>query len=131
MTKKIAIKSVRVFTEEFRKARVKDYETGQYSVLEMAKLFSIQPVVLYRWIYKYSAYNKRRIKIVEMADSSKQKVKELQKRIAELEQIVGQKQLNIDFLEKMIELAKDQYGIDVKKNSDTPPSTGSEQILKP
>lgn len=130
MTKKITIKSSRVFSEEFKKARVKDYETGQFSVLELSKLYSIQTVILYRWIYKFSAYNKRRIKIVEMADSSKQKLKDLQKRISELEQIVGQKQLNIDFLEKMIELAKDNYGIDVKKNFDTPPSTGSGKTSK-
>jgi len=65
-----------------------------------------------------------------MANSSEHKLKELQKRISDLEQIVGQKQLNIDFLEKMIELAKGQYGIDIKKNSDTPPSSGSETTSK-
>jgi hypothetical protein len=65
-----------------------------------------------------------------MANSSKLKVKELHKRIEELERIVGQKQLNIDFLEKMIELATDQYGIEIKKNFDTPPSTGSEKTSK-
>ena len=46
-------------------------------------------------------------------------------RIAELERIVGQKQLNIDYLEKVIELAKEELGIDIKKNSDTPQSGGS------
>jgi transposase-like protein len=131
MTKQVTIRRARVFSEEFRKARVKEYETGQFSVQEMVKLFSISHVVLYRWIYRYSTYNKRGIKIVEMADSSKQRVKDMQKRIAELERIVGQKQLNIDFLEKMIELAKEEYGIDVKKNSDTPPSTGSGPTSKP
>ena len=45
-----------------------------------------------------------------MADSSKKRLKELSQRIGELDRIVGQKQLNIDFLEKMIELAKDEYG---------------------
>jgi transposase len=65
-----------------------------------------------------------------MADSSKKKLKELHQRIQDLERIVGQKQLNIDFLEKMIELAKDSYGIDIKKNSDTPPSAGSEKTSK-
>ena len=65
-----------------------------------------------------------------MADSSKKKVKELNARIQELERIVGQKQLNIDFLEKMIEIAKEHYGIDIKKNSGTPRSTGSEKTLK-
>jgi transposase len=130
MKDKNTIRSSRLFSEEFKKARVKEYETGQFSVLELSRLYSINAVVLYRWIYRYSAYNKRRIKVVEMADSGKQKVKELQKRISELERIVGQKQLNIDFLEKMIELAKDQYGIDVKKNFDTPPSTGLEKTTK-
>lgn len=130
MTKKITVKSGRVFSEDFKKSCVHDYETGQFSVVELSKLYKIHPVMIYRWIYKYSAYNKRRIKVVEMADSSKQKVKDLQKRISELERVVGQKQLNIDFLEKMIEIAKDQYGIDIKKNSDTPPSTGSEKTSK-
>ena len=127
MTKKILLKSSRIFSEEFRKTCVKEYETGQFSVLELSKLYQIQTNVIYRWIHKYSAYNKRRIKVVEMADSSKQKLKELQKRIADLERIVGQKQLNIDFLEKMMEIAKEQYGIDIKKNSGIPPSAGSEK----
>ncbi len=65
-----------------------------------------------------------------MADSGKQKLKDLQKKISELERIVGQKQLNIDFLEKMIEIAKEHYGIDIKKNFDTPPSAGSEKTSK-
>lgn len=130
MTRKITIKSNRIFAEEFKKTCVKEYESGQFSVLELSKLYQINAVIIYRWIYKYSAYNKRKIKVVEMATSSKQRLKELQKRISDLERVVGQKQLNIDFLEKMIEIAKNEYGIDFKKNFDTPPSTGSEKISK-
>jgi len=131
MTRKITIQSRRIFSEEFKKSCVKEYESGQFSVLELAKLYQINGVIIYRWIYKYSAYNKRKIKVVEMATSSKQKLKELQKKISDLERVVGQKQLNIDFLEKMIEIAKNECGIDIKKNFDTPPSTGSEKISKP
>lgn len=130
MTKQIKVQAQRVFTEDFKKSCVNDYETGQFSVRELSQLYKINAVIIYRWIYKYSAYNKRRIKVVEMPDSSKLKVKDLQKRISDLERIVGQKQINIDFLEKMIELAKDHYGIDIKKNFDTPPSTGSEKTSK-
>jgi transposase len=130
MTKKITLRSSRIFSDEFKKTCVKEYETGQFTVLELARLYQIRRVLIYRWIHKYSTYNKRGIKVVEMADSSKQKIKELQKKIADLERIVGQKQLNIDFLDKMIEIAKDQYGIDIKKNFDTPPSPGSEKTSK-
>ena len=130
MTRKITIQSRRIFSEEFKKTCVKEYESGQFSVLELSKLYYIKGVIIYRWIYKYSTYNKRRVKVVEMATSSKEKLKELQKRISDLERVVGQKQLNIDFLEKMIEIAKNDYGIDIKKNFNTPPSTGSEKTSK-
>lgn len=125
MRKKTQINSRRVFSEEFRKALVSDFESGKLSVGELSEIHSISSSIIYRWIYRYSSYQKRNIKVVEMADSSTYKVKELQKRIADLERALGQKQFTIDFLEKMIELARQQYGIDIKKNSDTPPSAGS------
>lgn len=126
----MSLKPVRIFSEEFRKERVKEYEKGEFTVKELSRLFSIKEGVIYRWIYKYSAYNKRGIKVVEMSESSSKKVKDLQKRIRELEQIVGQKQLNIDFLEKMIEIAKEQYGLDIKKKSGTQPLSGLDQVGK-
>ena len=60
-----------------------------------------------------------------MKNSQAEKIKKMEARIKELEQAVGQKQMNIDYLEKMIDLAKEYYDIDIKKNSDTPHSGGS------
>src|SRR5688572_30772663 len=110
MAAKGKIQSHRIFSEDFKKSLVKDYESGNFSIKELCLLHRISSPIIYRWIYRYSTFQKKGVKIVEMSESSSQKVKDLQKRIAELERIVGQKQLNIDFLEKMIELAKDHYG---------------------
>jgi transposase len=123
-TKKVTINSRRIFSEEFKKARIKEYESGKFTVCEIGRLYGIQPNIIYRWIYKYSIYNKKSVKIVEMSESSTHKLKELEYRIKELEQIVGQKQLKIDYLEKMIELAGKEHDIDIKKNSDTLQSGG-------
>ena len=101
---KALIQAKRIFSEDFKKSLVKDYESGKFSVLQLSQLYSIATPVLYRWIYRYSTYQKKNIKIVEMAGSSSQKLKELQKKVAELERIVGQKQLNIDFLEKIAKI---------------------------
>jgi len=60
-----------------------------------------------------------------MKDSSTQKLKALEQKVKELERTVGQKQVQIDYLEKMIDIAKDDLNIDIKKNSDTPQSSGS------
>ena len=129
-TKKVFLRIIRKYSEEFKRSCVKDYETGKYSIKEISLLYGIHHQCIYTWIYKYSSYNKKKVRVVEMEESSLKKVKDLQERIKELERIVGQKQLNIDFLEKMIEIAKEQYGIDVKKNFNTLQSNGSDSIEK-
>jgi len=128
--KRVKLQARRLFSEEFKKARIQEYEKGEYSVRELSRLFNIHEKVIYRWIYKYSTYNKKGAIIVEMKGSGKQKLKDYEKRIAELERALGQKQLNIDYLEKMIELAEDEYQIKIKKNSDTPLLHGSGQTGK-
>jgi len=65
-----------------------------------------------------------------MNNSSSNKVKQLEQKVAELEQKVGQKQIKIDYLEKVIDIAKDELKIDIKKNSNTPQSTGSDKTRK-
>jgi uncharacterized coiled-coil protein SlyX len=63
---------------------------------------------------------------VEKSQSSSQKMKDQEKRIAELERVLGQKQMQIDYLEKMMELAGDELNIDIKKNFNTSQLGGSE-----
>ena len=124
------IKRYRRYSEEFKLKIVREYESGKYSVYEMEKIYDITNKSIYSWIYKYSEYNKKSIQVVEMKDSQADKVKKLEARIQELERFVGQKQMKIDYLEKMIDLAKEHYDIDIKKNSDTPQSGGSKIIEK-
>lgn len=125
-----ALRKQRTYSEEFKRQVVQDFESGQFSVLQLEKLHGISNVSIYNWIYKFSTFNEKGSRIVEMKDSSTQKLKELQIRVKELEAIVGRKQISIDYLEKMIDIAKDEYDIDIKKNFDTPQSTGSEDIKK-
>jgi predicted RNase H-like nuclease (RuvC/YqgF family) len=93
--------------------------------MELERLHGVTNNSIYKWIYKYSTFSEKGYRIVEMKQSSQKKVKELQARIKELESMVGRKQIKIDYLEKMIELAKDELAIDIKKNYNTPQSAGS------
>ena len=124
------IKKYRKYTESFKKSLVRDYESGLYSVCQLEKLHGIGNQSIYSWIYKYSTYNERGYRVVEMKDSSSKRVKELERKVAELERKVGQKQIKIDYLEKMMDIAKDELKIDIKKNYGTPQSTGSEKAKK-
>jgi transposase len=120
------ISKQRKFSEEFKKSIVNDFESGKFSVLQLERLHKIKSPIIYRWIYKFSNHNQRGQRIVEMKDSSTQKLKALEQKIKELERTVGQKQIQIDYLEKMIDIAKDELNIDIKKNSNTPQSSGSD-----
>ena len=104
-----------------------EFEKGMFSVPQLEKLHRISNKSIYRWIYKYSTFNEKGFRIIEMKQSSTQKVRELEKRIKELERTVGLKQIKIDYLDKMIEIAKDELNIDIKKNFDTLQSPGSEK----
>jgi transposase-like protein len=119
------INSNRRYSEEFKRKLVDDFEKGVMTVVQMERFYGIGNSLIYDWIYKYSTYNKKNIRIVEMKDSQTNKLKELEEKVKELERAVGQKQIMIDYLEKMIDLAKESYSIDIKKNFNTPHSGGS------
>ena len=124
------IRKHRVYSEEFKKELVNFYESGKYSVLQLERLYGVNNVTIYNWIYKFSTFNEKGIRVVEMKDSNIDKLKHLELKIKELEQAVGQKQIKIDYLEKMIDIAKDEFSIDIKKNSNTPQSVGSLKTRK-
>lgn|SRR5690606_25993252 len=120
-----SIRKHRKYSIEFKKRIVSDFESGKYSVPQLEKLHGIGNGSIYAWIYKFSTFNEKGFRIVEMKESSSKKMKELEARVKELEGTVGRKQIMIDYLEKMIEVARDELDIDIKKNFGTPRSTGS------
>jgi transposase len=124
------IRKKRRFSKEFKKSLVSDFESGRFSVLQLSRLHQISNQTIYNWITKLSTFNDSTFRIVEMKDSTSERLKHQDQKIKDLERIVGQKQINIEFLEKMIELAKADLGIDIKKNYSTPQSTGSESTEK-
>ena len=120
----------RHYSEEFKREIVSIFESGKLSVLQIQKLYGVNNVSVYNWIYKFSTFNEKGFRIVEMKESNVEKMKELELKVRELEQAVGQKQIKIDYLEKMIGIANDELKIDIKKNSSTQQSTGSKTTKK-
>lgn len=120
-----AIAKRRRYSEEFKKSIVQDFESGRFSVLQLERLHGVSNVTIYKWIYKYSTFNQEGYRVVEKKSSSQSKVRDLEKKVKELEATLGRKQIQIDYLETMMEVAKDELNIDIKKNFATPHSKGS------
>ena len=125
-----SIRKQRRYSEEFKRRLVSDFEKGKLSVPQLEKLHGVPHATIYRWIYKFSIFNESGFRVIEMKDSSNKKMKELEARVKELERTVGRKQIMIDYLEKKMEIAKDELDIDIKKNFGTTQSNGSGKTNK-
>jgi transposase len=116
----------RHFSEDFKRQKVSEIERKVSTVLEISRQYEVTATNVYRWIEKYGSKSmKRKKRLIVESESDTRKLLELKARIAELERMVGQKQILIDFQEKMTDLAEERYGIDIKKKSDSTPSCGS------
>ena len=120
----------RSFSEDFKKGKIRDLERNITSIPDICRTYSVSRSSVYKWIYKYSAMAKKQVKQVVEAKSDTQKIKALEERIKELERIVGQKQLLLEFKDKMIEIAEETYGVDIKKKLSSKLSPGTTSTVK-
>ena len=115
----------RRFSEDFKKKKVKELECNLISVSDICKTYSVTRAAVYKWVYKYSIMAKKNVRQIVEAKSDTQKIRMLEERIKELERLVGQKQIMIEFKDKMIEIAESTYGVEIKKKVGSKLSSGS------
>jgi transposase-like protein len=114
-----SIKTVRHFSEEIRRQTVSDIESGKCSITQAGRELGVSVQSIYKWIYKYSRYLvKNKVMVVEN-QSEGYRTKELEAKIKELQAALGRKSMENEFLEKIIDLANEELGTDLKKNFNT------------
>jgi len=129
MSKKY-LRQRRQFSPTLRKEIVGLIESGKLSVAAATREYNVSSTSIYKWIHRYSTYNKKGAVLVVDKDTQSKKIEEMQQRIAELEQAVGHKQMKLDYYKKFIELASDEVGEDLKKKCETGALSGSSNTKK-
>jgi len=124
---KLEIKERRIFSDALKKQVVKDLVSKRTSIKQAMAEHQVSAQSIYRWLYRFSAAHESKCTLVVQMKSEATKTQDLQKRLAELERIVGQKQLEIDFLNKLLEIGSKELDFDIKKNfsSKLPNGSGS------
>lgn len=125
----------RYFSEDFKRKKVREIERNITSIAEICREYQVSNTAVYKWIYKYSNMRKKGVKQVIEARSDTRRIQQLKEQLKELERVIGQKQLLIDFQQKAIELAEKEYNIDIKKKFGEKPFsgigiTGSNTLIK-
>jgi transposase-like protein len=123
----------RTFSDTFKRDKVRQIELGLIRLSEVSKQYNVSYTAIYRWLRKFGVHKETPERIIVETMSDTRALREMKERLAELERLVGQKQIEIDFYQKMIDLAQEHYGIEIKKNYFTQPcdTSGSDEKNTP
>lgn len=105
----------RVFDLELKLKLVKQIEKGELRVLDVSRIYGVSLTAVYKWLRKYSELYANKNRVIVESKSLSKKNKEQLDRIKDLERALGQKQMRIDYLEKLVETASDRIGEDIEK----------------
>lgn len=118
-------RQVRYFSEDFKRKKVSEIERNLAKVSEICREYQVTRAAVYKWVYKYSKMRKRSERQVVESGSDSRKILALKEQVKELERIIGEKQVKLDFQEKMIDLAEQEYKVDIKKKFSGKRSSGT------
>lgn len=121
--------ATRYFSDEFKRSKVQKLLKKELTVQQISDLYEVSRSSIYKWLYKYSPLEKGTNQVVQM-ESESFKTQQLLTQVAELERIIGQKQLELDYLHKTIEIASEEVGYDLKKKYAPKSSSGSNPTTK-
>ena len=125
---KVSLKPRRIFSDKLKKKIVKDIDQGRVNVTGACREYELSQQAVYKWLKKFSTHLHPSTTLVMQMDSEQYRSKELEKKVAELEAALGRKQMEIDYLNKLIEIAGQDIGTDLKKNTSIIVSAGTGKI---
>lgn len=119
----------RTFSERFKRSKVSEIENKRITIRQVSELYGVSKSAVYKWVYLYSQVEKGTKQVVQM-ESEQHITLYYKQRLAELERLYGQKQLEVEYLKKAIELASEELGFDLKKKYAPGWSNGLEDAAK-
>jgi transposase-like protein len=107
----------------FQQKVVREIESGELNIEDARRLYDIRGCeTIQKWIRKFGKNHLlSKVVRIEMKDE-KDRVKELEKRIRQLESALADEHIKNAVLESLVEIARDKYGLDLKKKSGQAPS---------
>lgn len=117
-----SLRQMRHFTEAARKAILAEIQEGRLTMTQATIEYAVSSATLYRWRYRYEQIQPKKIQLMDIKDLVVER-QAYEKRIAELENIIGKQTVKIDYLEKALSFAVGEEECQ-KKKLDNKPSTG-------
>ena len=107
-------KQRKVFSENFKRDKVRLYETGRMTIRQLSTLYEVSETALYKWVDKYRTTPASQRVVIE-TDSDYLQLLELQKRVDVMERLIGSQQIKLDYHRAILASASEHYKEDVEK----------------
>lgn len=115
----------RHFSDEFKQKKVREIEQKVTTIAQVSRQYEVLENNVSKWLVKYGQNYMKGVRVIVESESDTANLIALKAKVAELERIIGQKQVQLDFKDKMIDLAEETYGVDIKKKFEHKPSSGT------
>lgn len=107
-------RQMRTFSEEFKKEKVKEYEEGKVTVIELSRVYEVTTTAVYKWIRKYGKLSRGERMVVEK-ESEKYRISKMLKELQMREQEIGRQQMEIRYLKEVLRHGSELLGEDLEK----------------
>jgi transposase len=96
---------------------VSDYMNGNQSTTQLGQYYNIPHQSISRWAKQFSSELVEETNIQSMTEQEQEEMTNLQKQLKSLQDKLEYEQMKNFALETMVDLAKSELGIDLRKNS--------------
>ena len=108
-------KKRRTFSEAFKREKVKEIESKRMTVSQVSKIYDVSKAAVYKWLSLYGSLQMKKERMVVEKISEAKKTERLLDKVGELEKLLGQKQVEIEYMKKVIEMGNEIAGVDIEK----------------
>ncbi len=109
-------RTIKRYSIAFQQKVVCEIESGELRIGDARRLYDITgSETIQKWIRKFGKNHLlNKVVRIEMKDE-KDRIKELEKKVRQLESALANEHIKNVVLESLVEIAKDDFGIDLKK----------------
>ena len=104
----------RRFSEEFKKEQVSLIERGHLTQADVCRRYDVRANSVGKWMDKYG-YNRKKGLIMISSKKDYDKLSTIEQENKELKQIIGEQQVELLYLKKLLEKAREHIGDDFEK----------------
>lgn len=104
----------RTFSEAFKVEKVRDYEGGKVTVIELCRVYEVTQTAVYKWIKKYGKLGRGERMVVEK-ESEGIRMKKMLEQLRAREIEIGRQQMEIRYLKEVVKQGSELLGEDLEK----------------